>query len=425
VRFTEEDDMARARQSPPLSLHEKIDICRGVFAALVVMAHALETAWGVHPEAKRRLPETVRNVLDSVFGLGIYYVMGFFVLSGYCIHLSVARSMREERFPIRRYMVARLSRILPLYYLALLFTLAVEWTIAGHRPRQWPHGLDAATFLGQVLMVQNLSQTFGSFAASWSITNEVFYYLLYGLLALLAAGRASRPAWLGLAISAGAAAVTQLLYVTVARTPVVYASGMLLGLGMLWFPGALVAIHGEAWVQNRWLRRIARLWPIVLAGAIAWQFFRLPPQGVYLVSGFAFVLMMLHFIATSPAETPANVSPWRSALVTTSGLSSYPMYLFHGPISMLAGSFLIRSGLVSDWLTTWALLLVIGVVSGVVLGWVLERPVMVWRAAFLRRWKEKDRADGSPSVAAIRPAALGARVAHLTGIDRHRQEVAP
>jgi peptidoglycan/LPS O-acetylase OafA/YrhL len=102
VRFTEEDDMARARQSPPLSLHEKIDICRGVFAALVVMAHALETAWGVHPEAKRRLPETVRNVLDSVFGLGIYYVMGFFVLSGYCIHLSVARSMREERFPIKR-----------------------------------------------------------------------------------------------------------------------------------------------------------------------------------------------------------------------------------------------------------------------------------------------------------------------------------
>ena len=43
-------------------------------------------------------------------------------------------------------------------------------------------------FVAQVLMVQNLSQTFGSFAASWSITNEVFYYVLYGLLAVLAAG---------------------------------------------------------------------------------------------------------------------------------------------------------------------------------------------------------------------------------------------
>ena len=39
-----------------LSLHEKIDVCRGVFAALVVMAHSVEISWGVHRDAVARMP---------------------------------------------------------------------------------------------------------------------------------------------------------------------------------------------------------------------------------------------------------------------------------------------------------------------------------------------------------------------------------
>lgn len=376
-----------ARNASAFSLHEKIDICRGLFAALVVMAHSLEIAWGVFPQAKASLPPLTHDLIFGVFGTGTYYVMGFFVISGYCIHLSVARSMGASHFPIGQYTAARLTRILPLYYVGLLTTLAVEWLIAGARPFEWPNGLDAQTFLCQVVMVQNLTQTFGSFASSWSITNEVFYYLFYGLLAWLLAGRTARPAWLGLGLCLAAAVAGQVLYVTVGRNPYVYSTGMLFGLGMLWFMGALVAIHGRDLMARGWARNVARCWPAVLIGAIAWKTAHMPPQGLYLISGFAFMLMLLDF-QRSPLSTPARVSPLRSTLITTLGLSSYPMYLFHGPILMLVGSWVMRTGVVTDWRVLWLALVAIGIAAGAGLGWVLERPVMAWRSSYLRRLRE-------------------------------------
>src|SRR5262249_60161346 len=120
----------------------------------------------------------------------------------------------------------------------------VEWSIAGARPNEWPNGVNVSTFLGQLVMVQNLTETFGAFASSWSITNEVFYYLFYGLLAWLLAGREARPAWTGLGLCLASAAAGQALYVTVGRNPYVYRGGRTVGLGMLWFPGALRTCPG-------------------------------------------------------------------------------------------------------------------------------------------------------------------------------------
>ncbi len=71
----------------------------------------------------------------------------------------------------------------------------------------------------------------------------------------------------------------------------------------------------------------------------------------------------------------------------TLGLASYPLYLFHGPLLMLAGSWIMRTNAITDWRITWALLSVLGLTSGVLLGWFLERPVMNWRSALLKRMK--------------------------------------
>jgi peptidoglycan/LPS O-acetylase OafA/YrhL len=386
------------------SLHEKIDICRGVFAALVVVAHALEIAWAIHPGASEALSPLARDVLSAVPGTGIYYVMGFFVLSGYCIHLSVARSLAEQRFSVGTYTIARLSRLLPLYYVALLVTVAVELAIAGARPHEWPHGIHVSAFLGQLILIQNLTQTFGSFASSWSITNEGFYYLFYGFLAWILAGRAARPAWVGLGVCAAAALVGQGLYVIVARNAYVYSAGMLFGLGMLWFQGALVAIYGRDWVARAWVRRFASLWPLVLAIAIGWKTLHLPPHGLYLISGWAFTLMILDFLRGPLVNPQAEVGAWRSGLVTTLGLCSYPMYLFHGPLLMLAGSWMMRTGLVADWRLSWGLLTALGIGLGVALGWGLERPVMRWRAGLLRRIKDRaERADSEAREQTPRP----------------------
>jgi peptidoglycan/LPS O-acetylase OafA/YrhL len=381
-------------RSMPLSIHEKVDICRGLFAALVVVAHGLQVAWAVHPEAPLLMSSPVRGVWVSVFENGIVYVMGFFVISGYCIHLSVSRLLGGAHFPMRQYLVARLSRILPLYYAALLFAVFVEWLIADARPYTWPHGINPGVLVAQLFMVQNLTQTYGAFAPSWSITNEVFYYVFYGLLACVALRRTARPAWIGMGICVAVACVAQLLYVTIAHTPVVYSAGELLGLGIIWFQGVLVAIFGKELVARRWVRIVARFWPLVLGAVFVWSYFQFTPHGVYLLSGWAFTLMLLQFHEGATASPRPETAAWRRGVIETFGLTSYPMYLFHAPLMMFAGSLMMRWGVVTDWRATWLLLVALGLGTGVLLGWFLERPIMNWRSSMLKRVKERDQGRG-------------------------------
>ena len=105
----------------------------------------------------------------------------------------------------------------------------------------------------------------------------------------------------------------------------------------------------------------------------------------------------------------------RQRLSAGLGLTSYPMYLFHGPLMMLTGSWIMRSGIVADWRITWAVLTGVGLACGVVGAWLLERPVMAWRAGYLKRLREASGAavGRRPAVAAVgRTSWRGARRVH-------------
>src|SRR5271165_3337537 len=95
------------------SLSQKIDICRGLFSFLVVTAHALELALVLDPHSMEQVHPWIYSFLKHGAGNGLYYVMGFFVISGYCIQCSVVRLSTNTTFPLRTYLMARLTRILP------------------------------------------------------------------------------------------------------------------------------------------------------------------------------------------------------------------------------------------------------------------------------------------------------------------------
>jgi peptidoglycan/LPS O-acetylase OafA/YrhL len=162
--------------------------------------------------------------------------------------------------------------------------------------------------------------------------------------------------------------------------------GLLFGLGALWFLGALVAENRDLLRRSRPARLVSRYWLLVLATAIAmWYSRRVHLQVVYVALGVAFTLMLAWFVIEDEPSTPERGrrrAPW---LVEMLGLASYPMYLFHGPLLMLVGSGILRWKLIADWRVTWVLLVVVGVSSGIALGYLAERPIMRWRAAFLRR----------------------------------------
>jgi len=397
-------DARPARGGPLFSLHEKIDICRGLFAFLVVAAHAFELTSLLNPGWGEPLPWALRNFLGYGAGNGVYYVMGFFVISGYCIQASVSRLSRDGEFPLKTYLAARATRILPLYYAALLFAIGVEHVARTwfDRPAIWGNGVSRSVLVYQTLLIQNFTQTFGSFGASWSITNEVVYYVLFGLLAALCAPLRFRPAVAGMGLCVVVGAALQIAYRGGLRTPAVLGTGLLFGLGVNWFLGALVAAFQSSLPRSPLLRKVAAAWPLVFALSMAiWCAQSVHQEFVFMTSGLAFTLMLIHFIIQEHDAPPASPRPARR-WVELLGLSSYPMYLFHGPVLLLVGAVVKETGAVIPWWLFWPAATLFTIVCCLPLGVVLERPLMNWRAGVLRRLKTAKATR--ETAAGVRPA---------------------
>ncbi|WP_337176021.1 acyltransferase [Paludisphaera sp.] len=393
----------------PYSLSERIDVCRGVFAMLVVVAHSFELAITLDPTWADGMPWLVRQAVAYGPGVGTYYVMGFFILSGYCIQGSVGRSSSGRRFSLGRYMAARATRILPLYYIALAFAAAVEWSIpTALRPHFWYNNLDADAVGYQLLMVQNLTKNFGSFSSSWSLTNEAAYYLLFGVLAAMCVPAGRKPAAAGMAACAGLGLLLQATYRMGFRDPIILKIGLLAGLGAVWHLGALVEIHGAALLrQSPTLARAARFWPAALAATMAtYASQRIHQEFIYLGAGATFALMMLRFVDLELRRGGAGgVDPSPRRLPRLLGLSSYPVYLFHGPILILLGTGVRALGWSPAWWVAWLAAATTTVALCFPLGTLLEAPLLAWRAGVLRRLKP---ARPAPTPAAAQGPALGA-----------------
>ena len=381
------------------TLIRTVDLCRGLFAFLVVAAHAYDVCWIIHPAAMRALPPALRTALFATVQSGFYWVMGFFVISGYCIQLSATRMLAEGRFPLGLYLKARCTRIMPLYYLGLLFALGVEYLVAPIRPAYYPDGLDGVGFGAQLFFVQRLARTFGAFAPSWTITNELFYYLFFGLLALVPTRSRARPAWIGLACCVVMGGLLVGLHRAGYRHALVLRLGLLFGLGINWFLGALVAVHGPRLMRERSLRTLARLWPVGFAVAIALRAADRPELVIDLLLGVTFAGLLLRLIARDQAVQArggaSTSAPWVTTVAEFVGLASYPTYLFHGPILLAWAAVIQESGLRVDWRLTWLVLVISGISAGCTLGWWLERPIMAWRAGLLARWKQGGRVAAS------------------------------
>ena len=395
---------SHSSERSPLSSNEKIDICRGLFAFLVVGAHAVDISWAIHPEVPGRFPGWLHNFLLYVVAAGVYWVIGFFAISGYCIQLSVERQIEGNAFPLRHYLLARLSRIVPLYYLALLLAVVIERLMATARPSCWPQGVNVNGLIAQLFIIQNLTWTYGSFAPSWSITNEMFYYLFYGVVVCVALRFGIRPTVTGHEPLPGARPHSRLgLFLPVpdglcAQSRVALRAGDHLvpgGAGRR-IPRAGFASSqaGHAWPRG------SGPWCSSLAMAM-WYSQGIHLQVVYLVLGVAFTLMLMRFVVTEPRWGKPTDRGRAGALIRLLGLASYPTYLFHGPIVMLTGSIILRWNLVSDWRLTWVILTGVGIGSGILLGHFAERPIMAWRAGYLKRLRQSHPAPAHGGVAPI------------------------
>jgi peptidoglycan/LPS O-acetylase OafA/YrhL len=151
-----------------------LDGIRGLAALFVVINHVFLRAFPGYPVDHAPF-------WAGWFIYGRFAVVVFIVLSGFSLALSPARhGWRLDG--VSRFAQRRVRRILPPYWAALAFSLAVAWLVVP----QPGHGVpDAKSVVVNGLLVQNIVGARSPNAAFWSMAVEAQLYVVFPLLLLL------------------------------------------------------------------------------------------------------------------------------------------------------------------------------------------------------------------------------------------------
>ena len=296
-----------------------LDGVRGLAALYVVVNHIFERAFPGYPADHAPF-------WAAGFIYGRFAVVVFIVLSGLSLSLAPARhGWRLEG--VARFARRRAWRILPPYWAALAFSLAVAWLVVPP-PGEGVPGLRSLLVNG--LLVQNLVSAPAPNRAFWSIAVEAQLYLLFPLLLLLLRRRGAlvmvAAATLVVAAIGIAAPHVARLDALVIQSPPDLAA--LFAVGIL---AAGIVVAGErrrSWPWA-WLG-VAAAAPVLTAAwwqGSVWTLDHLIWVDLALGPGIACLLAAI--VTGRPARLvrSLDVRPMRSL-----GLSSYSLYLTHAPI---------------------------------------------------------------------------------------------
>jgi peptidoglycan/LPS O-acetylase OafA/YrhL len=151
-----------------------LDGIRGLAALYVVINHVFLRAFPGYPVDHAPF-------WAGWFIYGRFAVVVFIVLSGFSLALAPAR--RGWRLGgISEFAQRRARRILPAYWAALAFSLAMAWLLVP----QPGHGVpDARSVVVNGLLVQNIVGAHSPNAAFWSMAVEAQLYLVFPLMLLI------------------------------------------------------------------------------------------------------------------------------------------------------------------------------------------------------------------------------------------------
>jgi peptidoglycan/LPS O-acetylase OafA/YrhL len=119
------------------------------------------------------------DVLSSIFSEGYLGVTFFFILSGFVLALSYQSKFELGLVDAKEFWIGRFKRIFPLHLLTLI--IAVPFVILGVETISKAF-IQVFNFFINTLMIQSFVPVkgvyFGYNSPAWSISNEMFFYLL-------------------------------------------------------------------------------------------------------------------------------------------------------------------------------------------------------------------------------------------------------
>ena len=333
----------------------------------------------------------------GVYGAGITAVYLFFALSGFILYLPFAR--RDfgggSRVDIRKYAVNRALRILPLYYVAVVVLLIVEFDVP--KLRVW------ARFL---TFTENFSThtVFQYIGPAWSLVVELHFYLLLPLLAWalarLANGSRKRAILIlgGLALASFAVRLTT---VYLADVPSLLWRASLPANGLFILAGMITAIVYLALEDNRprwlrgpllnsdlWLLLWIPVWAIVAFGAYRYD-------ALVCLSSFAIIgAAAFPHLRRGPVT---RVLWWRP--LAHLGVASYSLYIWHLPILI----FLIKHGVDQSFVPLAVVGLPLAIGVALLSYRVVEEPFLRMRRRWSRAAPPQAQEDGAAAATIAGP----------------------
>jgi len=156
-----------------------LDSLRGFAASIVVFHHFFVF---FHDRLQEKINLQFYNVLSAISELNVHAVLFFFILSGFSINLSLKKTLPIGRENLNKYLFKRFNRILPLYWMAILFTLLLGIITESTGDPAY----NVSNLLGNLVMLQTPTayakywvSPYGDNGPLWSLSFEMFYYAFF------------------------------------------------------------------------------------------------------------------------------------------------------------------------------------------------------------------------------------------------------
>jgi peptidoglycan/LPS O-acetylase OafA/YrhL len=342
-----------------------LDGVRGLAALFVVVNHVFLRAFPGYPVDRAPL-------WAAWFIYGRFAVVVFIVLSGFSLALSPARHGWQVG-GVSRFAYRRARRILPAYWAALAFSLLVAWMVVAP-PGEGTPGTKSVLVNG--LLVQNLVGAPSPNRSFWSMAVEAQLYVVFPLLVLMV------RRWGAVAM---VAAVTLVVIAIGSAGPRSFVIQSPPDLAALFAVGILAAgIVGASSARRSWpwgwlafaaaAPVLATIWwrgSVWTLDRLFWVDLALGPAVACLLAGLATggSARLVRFLDARP--------------IRNLGLSSYSLYLTHGPIVVLVSSKLVAGRVgpgVPAFVVSLALVLPITIVFARAFAAAFEAPFLRPRA---------------------------------------------
>lgn len=305
-----------------------VDGLRGL-AAMVVVFHHVFTIFPNIFNVYRVDHAELYNVASIISELNVSAVMLFFVISGFSIRLSTQRLDLKEKRDLLIYACKRVSRLVPLYLFAIGLT-AVLAVVSG-KLGQGQYGL--TTFLGNLFFMQTPVSTRGNWFAPygdnyplWSLSFEMWFYLIYPAHIVIANTRSTSDSRVMLLQAACVSATSLIAYQLLPNPFFLFLSHY-----FIWFLGVDLA---ESYLAGK-ATLIPGVAGIIALGVMVMALSHYPSAtGTNIAIGVG-IYTVWSLLAT---EYVRDLLPVRfaervfSEAFESLGDASYAIYLFHYPI---------------------------------------------------------------------------------------------